>query len=114
MKSIKYYNDTWKMEYYFFIGWKQLEFQNYIIKHFDKDFTMDNGAIGMMRKLYKNGNFNGCLIWVKKKSDYGTIAHECLHATNKTLARAGWSPELYNDEPQTYLMTILINKALGR
>lgn len=114
MKPIYYYNDTWKMDYYFFIGWKQSDFKNYIIKHYDKNFTMEDDVIGMMSRKWKNDNLTGLIIWIKKKNDYGTLAHECLHATNRTLARAGWEPQLYNDEPQTYLMTILINKALGR
>lgn len=114
MKPIDYYNDTWKMNYHFFIGWKQIDFKKYIIKHFDKNFEMEDGVCGMMRRLYTNRYFDGCLIWTKRKKDYGTLAHECLHATNRTLERAGWCPELDNDEPQTYLMTILINKALRR
>ena len=114
MKPIFYYNDTWKMNYHFFIGWDRIKFKNYIIKHFDKDFDVSSGACGQMSKLWKNGNLDGIIIWTKKKSDYGTLAHECLHATNRTLEYAGWYPELNNDEPQTYLMTILINKALRR
>lgn len=116
MKPIFYYNETWKLNYQFYIGWTAKDFESYIIKHYDKDYYIPSSACGTMIKLMKKDNITlQCfIIWSELKTDYGTIAHECLHATNRTLHRAGWSPELDNDEPQTYLMTILINKALGR
>jgi hypothetical protein len=103
------------MNYYFFVGWKSEDFLKFVEKKYGRGLVeLEPGTVGRTRMLENGG---GCtiLIWVKFKGKKGfpTLAHECLHAANWTLERAGWQPHLYNDEPQTYLMTSLIRSYLG-
>lgn len=48
----------------------------------------------------------------KDRYEYGTVAHECLHATNKILKARGVKVSLKNDEAQTYLLGYIINRVL--
>ncbi len=111
-KPAFYFCDVWRMNYYFFLGWKWSDFTKYIEKNYDHKPT--NTAIPTGQVLQINKDDGGCImcIWVEKKNDYATLAHESLHAANWTLERAGWVPDLRNDEPQSYLMTNIFRKAL--
>lgn len=101
------------MNYYYFLGWTWEEFVAYVKKNYDYEVCQDVKPAGKCLQLTKGDR--GCimLIWVEKKTDYPSLAHECLHAANWTLERAGWHPS-FNDEPQTYLMTNIMRQALGK
>lgn len=114
MKKPKFYFcDIWRVNYYFFIGWPSGEFKSYVLKQYGFDADIHEQGVGKCLEVVKNNKY-GILIWIKKKNDYPSLAHECLHATNYTLCRAGWKFDVHNDEPQTYLLTNLVRKALGR
>lgn len=114
MKKPKFYFcDLWRMNYYFYLGWPQAEFEKYIEKKYD--FKPELPGVGKCI-MTKNNKGKGAVlhIWIADKTNYPYLAHECLHAANWTLERAGWKPELHNDEPQTYLMTNIMRQALNR
>lgn len=113
MKPRFYFCELWRMNYYFYYGWKAKDFTNYLLKNYQHELDMPATAVGHSSMLSKDEKCR-IHIWVKKKSDYPTLAHECLHAANRTLGRAGWESDLWNDEPQTYLMTNLIRQCLGK
>lgn len=113
-KPTRYVCPIYKIAYEFFIGWTWVEYIAYMDKYFKKHQEAHDSG----------GNFAGhcsfyeemglCLIFVRQKNNYATIAHECLHAANRTLHSRGWGPELLNDEPQALLMGSLMRAALGQ
>lgn len=107
-----YFCELWRVNYYFYIGWDVKEFEDYVEKK--EGVRPQSPGVGKCFCVEREGGSAIIHIWVKKKTDYPTLAHECLHASNWTLGRAGWEPQLWNDEPQTYLMTNLMRQALGR
>lgn len=44
------------------------------------------------------------------KVTHGTIAHECVHATNMVLDDVGIHADLVNDEAQAYLLTWMVDQ----
>ena len=38
----------------------------------------------------------------------GTIAHEAFHITNFMMKRVGIKPDIENDEPQAYLLSLIV------
>jgi len=102
--------ETWCMNYYYFIGWKWSDFKAYLSSEYAYTVERDVEPTGhcIMMEHPKGAII---AIWVKKKTDIGSLAHECLHAANWTLERAGWTPQLWNDEPQAYLMMGIIRGA---
>lgn len=108
MKPKYYLNDTYQCAFFFCIGWEQERFDVFL-KRFDGDFKPTEGSGRCIRTNYK-GN-RAIVIWVDKKRNHPTIAHECLHAANFVLDNAGVHPSFENDEAQAYLMTQLIREA---
>lgn len=99
----------YRVDFLFFIGWKKQTFINYAEKHYDE--VMHLPGTGYCRMMsYKNR----CtvLIWTEKKTAHDVLAHECLHAVNWVLERAGVKLDPRNDEPQTYFLGNLVRQAL--
>ncbi len=113
MKPTYYFCKLWRMHYDFCLGWKPEEFKSFLKKKYDYETTMQATATGKFVWL-EDGSFCRAFIWTKFTGikSMPALAHECLHVANYTLDRAGWTPQLTNDEPQTYLMTSLIRQAL--
>lgn len=101
------------MNYYFFLGWPWNEFRDYVFKNYNYTVSEYPKPAG---KLVEWNSDDGAkctmMIWTEDAKDYPSLAHECLHAANWTLDRAGVKADFMNDEPQTYLMTNLIRQAL--
>ncbi len=112
-KPTHYWCDMWRVNYYYFIGWPAEEFSKYMKKAFDHDASDAHKSGGRAVLLdYENGDCIIC-IWVPGKDDFSALAHECLHATNFTMRRAGCLPDLDNDEPQAYLLENIYQQALS-
>lgn len=47
------------------------------------------------------------IIWIDKKGELDTFAHELIHAINNTFYNKGIQLDTENDEPQAYLMSWL-------
>ena len=109
-----YFCDLWRMNYYFFVGWTFEDFCAYVDQNYSYKVDPKPEPVGKMLMLELPTGKTIVCIWTEKKSDYPSLAHECLHAANRTLVRAGVYADFYNDEAQAYLMTNLIRKALGR
>ncbi len=115
MKKPKwYFCELWRMNYYFYVGWKFSDFCSYIKKEYS--YQVDEKPVPVGKCLMLTSDAGKCVIhiWIEKKTDYPSLAHECLHAANYTLDRAGWFYHPDNHEPQTYLMTNLMRQALGK
>jgi len=108
-----YFCEHWRMNYYFFIGWKFEDYCKYILKNYEYSVSPDPRPIGQCLQLDKNSR-SVIMVWIEDKSDVLSLAHECLHAANRALGRAGWMWDPWNDETQTYLMTNIMRQALGK
>lgn len=110
MKKPKHwYCETWKMNFYFCIGWRPEEFQKYMKKSFDYEFEsrLKDGST----LLCNSDQGSIIIIWTRKRADHAVLTHESVHAANMTLSSRGWRPELENDEPQAYLVESIFRKA---
>lgn len=112
MKAKFYFCDVWRMNYWFYIGWNWDAFVKRVKKDFD--YTVDRDVVpdGISILATDKEGVTRVFVWTKKKDAPAILAHECLHAANRTLGRAGVHADFYNDEAQAYLMLTLIEKAM--
>lgn len=120
MKPGFYFNETFRQNFYFFLGWKAEDYYDYCVKHFDYHwdrelFDLNDGKTAMLTNKSKGKEV--VLIWTrhqekKVSSQLAILAHECLHATNMTLDRIGYEVDLKNDEAQAYLFTEIFRQGL--
>ena len=104
-----YFCDLWRVNFYYFLGWKWNDFCNYIKKH--HDYVVDHEAPSgkcIMKPTSKGGQV---MIWTAKKSDLNSLVHECVHAANWLTERAGYSINPNNDEAYAYLVTNIFRQA---
>ena len=117
MKPKYYYCNTYRQRFYFFIGTKPEAVVEFAKKRFSVDLEFDFDGLGGVCFTVSAPRGNAILIWTyHKKNDpkgYADLAHECLHAVNHTLKTRGVDSSYDNDEPQTYLLSELIEQALG-
>lgn len=87
---------TWCQNFYFYLGWPPEELKKRL-KGYDGNFEVRAKTI-----VDSYGHIH---IWTKKKKcALDDLAHECVHAANMTLGRAGVEPCFGNDESQAYLV----------
>lgn len=108
MIAKKYYCELYKTTYHFYIGCSAKIFEKTMSKQLDENISVQ--GLDGLTVTFAGGN--EIAVWIRKKNDYASLAHEMLHATNATLKSIGWRMSLDNDEPQTYLLELLIEKAL--
>jgi len=106
-----FYCKLWRVNFYFFIGWSEKKFSNYCKKHYsyiNYDLESANGKCLQLN----NGN---CVIWTryKNRSKIGSdLVHEVIHAALFTLSKRGVQVSGTNAEPLTYLVDLILKKAL--
>lgn len=110
-KPRHYYNDLYRVNYYFCLGWKIKDLHQFLWKTFgfDKDINHADGYTMMAT------GEDGCtiVIWTRRKIDMPVLAHEATHAASFTLGRAGVKADFDNDEACAYLVGLLVEKALN-
>ena len=106
-KPAFYFNDTFKMNYYFYLGWPVDALKKYLrydppgIEHSSArtiEWQREDGVVVIH-------------IWTRKKSDLASLVHECVHAAGMTLNRAGVKGDWLNDEPHAYLTEAIFKNA---
>lgn len=109
-----YYCATFKMNFYFFIGWKPEKFQRYLGKYLNCQANIapfNNGKAMLIN--HPNGKGQVTAIWTAKR-DASAVVHECVHAANFTLESIGHIYSYENDEVMAYLVTRLFDEAMQR
>ena len=111
-----YYDPCFRQNFYFFIGWSEDKFNNYMEKNFQsklENISAVDGATGMIEDDEKDV----ILIWTRFKpkspKEIGILAHECLHAVGMTFEKVGVRYYQDNDEPFTYLLGRLVEEAMS-
>ena len=107
MSPTKHYLELYEMHYYYFLGWTEDSFRKWCQKNY-KFEPNSADASGCCERI---PNENIVVIWVKRKGNLGVLVHECVHAANITMSDIGHKPNLEHDEPTTYLIEYLFNKA---
>jgi hypothetical protein len=104
-----WYCQTWKMNFYYFLGWPPSEFKRYMRKRHGYEYDDAGKAASTLECVA--GPHTVILIWVRDRKDLPALAHEAVHAANWTLARRGWRADMENDEPQAYLVESIFRGA---
>lgn len=112
MKPHYHYSKTWRMSYWYFIGWKPEVVAAWLKDKFNVKLGF-GGCDGKTFRLNMDDNVVLC-IWTARKGDIGVIAHEALHACNITLSMRGVVADFDNDEAQAYLMTEILEGYYNR
>lgn len=101
-----FYCDLFGASVYFFVGWPQKSFADYMKKNYncDVEITDSNGLTKQI--IYKGAPL--ILVWVRGGKRLGaTLVHESVHAANMILYVAGVRPSFVNDELQAYYVARL-------
>jgi len=107
------YCETWKMNYWFFLGWSEKDFEKEIKRVFNYDVQHASRSDGLCLRCY-HGNSTIKVIWTRRKTDYGSLMHECIHAAGWTLEDVGVDIRDSNSEPLAYLAQSIFEKATGK
>ncbi|MEK2647458.1 hypothetical protein [Bdellovibrio sp. BCCA] len=115
-KPLKTRIAVFNQDFVFFIGTDPELVTSYCKRHFASDLSSQSWGLG--KCLSFDSNFaKTIVIWTKRdlSNPYGisALTHECVHAANRTLAGIGARPDALNDEVQAYIVSFLIEAALG-
>ena len=79
-------------------------------KKFKIEIAPDSQTEGHFQIITKvNRDIDVGVIWVKDRKDYGTIAHECLHAVQWATNSRGLKLSEDTDEAFAYLLGFLVS-----
>lgn len=112
MKPRHAYCEVFKMNFYFCIGWGPDQFAKYMQKNFNHDPKMKLAEGKTI--MVENDKGRITIIWIKDRTDFPVLAHECIHAANFTLDVIGHIYDYENDEVMAYLTTWIIKKAMKK
>lgn len=112
-RVLHHYNQTFKMNFYFCLGWRQDRYRAFLKRRFDLRLPASSRRGHTIHLIHPDSNIPAIAIWVAKDSPIAILAHECLHAVNMTLLDRGVLPSFENDEVQAYLLEELMRKATG-
>ena len=104
-----YFCETLKENFWFFIGWNEVDVIKYLRNYFSLiGVSLENRAgitidFGKAKVIYINKN-------QRKVKLYAVLAHECVHAANMAFASRNITPA--NDELLAYYVEVLMIKAL--
>lgn len=111
-KPAHYYNEMYKENFYFCIGWKPSDFEKYILKNYN--YEIDCALCDGKTIEWTSDKGSGQIIWVRYKAGikyYSTLCHELIHASFHILDRRGVRLTADNHEPLNYLVELLMRKA---
>lgn len=109
MKPKFYYDEIFRMNYYFCVGWKPSDFSAYMIKAFKYESSqhMKNG----LTILIECDQGHIIVIWTRPKSLLSTLVHECIHASVMTFGIRGVDIRHDDGEVLAYHSENLFNKS---
>lgn len=109
-----YWCEMWKENYYFFIGWTPEELSNYFNERWGRHVDASQSDGKCVEICLDDGTRVQC-IWTRDESGpklHSTLSHECIHAAYHTLDARGVKLDADNHEALTYLVELLIKKAI--
>lgn len=113
-KPIYYYDETWQQGFWLLES-TPVEKANKLLKKLKINTTFNGSKSG--ETVYNLGDEGPIIVWTIPHKDLprraAILAHECIHAAHICLKRCGVIADFDNDESVTYLVTVLIRKALS-
>lgn len=100
-KPLWFYCELYKVNYYFFLGWKADEFIDYSQKHYNH--KPECLGYGVCLELCHD---NGCY-------GYAVIAHEIIHAASNALEMRGIDIRDSNRETFAYYVEYIMRRLKG-
>lgn len=99
------YCELYYQNYYFFVGYPEEIFNEYLKKEhsYVRETKDSNGACMLID--------SHILIWTKKVEDLGALVHECVHAAHFTLSYRGIDIRDSDAEAMAYLTDYIFRKA---
>jgi hypothetical protein len=105
-KPSHFYCNLFGANVYFFVGWSQKDFSEYLMKNYNSPVEASDSN-GVTKQIIHNGA-PIIMIWIRSgKRLLPTLVHESIHATNLILYVAGVRPSFINDELQAYYSAML-------
>lgn len=106
-----YYDATWKHNFYFCIGWKDIDFTEYTKNKFnyDGDYSKSDGAC----LFCQDEDVKVSVIWTRS-NDSSVVAHECLHAVFDLMECKGVTLSVGSSEVFCYMIEKLMAEAIPR
>ena len=105
-----YYNELFKMNYYFCLGWDAVVFNKYLKKNFNHETDCSGKAGKSLLVEADQGRI--IIIWVRSVKDLSVIAHECVHAAYWTLNAIGIDARNDDAETLSYVVENLFSKCI--
>lgn len=116
-KPIYYFDATWSMNFWFFMGWTPESTEKYLAGQWQFDSLHFSGKAGQCIEFDNGKGKSAIVIWLREKpnsKDYlGILCHECVHAPHFLLRRRGVKADFDNDELEAYLTGHLMRIGLG-
>ena len=81
------WEETFKMNYWFMVGYPEKEVEVWFKKQFDHD-TDYSGCDGKTSVLERRDGMKTIVVWVRKKNMLPELAHEVCHAAMFTFTHA--------------------------
>ena len=107
-RIVHHYNQTFKMNFYFCLGWRQDRYVSMMKRRFDINLQVNSRLAHTCPVSI--GNELAVAVWISKDAHPAVLAHECLHAVNMTLLHRGVTADFENDELQAYFLEELLRK----
>lgn len=104
--------EVYRVNFYYFIGWKGRCFERYALEEFNHE-TDCSESRGKYLLVEKNNATINC-IWIRKKKDYPALAHESVHAALSVFDYIGQKVDSEYDESFCYLVEAIIRKGLNK
>lgn len=117
MKPHRYFNEMWKVNFWFFVGWDSYQTAKVLNKHWAEVSAKLHVVAGMtMDFRHEADQRQAIAVYVSKKVSKSArspvLAHECVHAAHMALEMRGVHPSFENDEVVAYLVETLMREGL--
>lgn len=112
MKAKHFFCEMYKVNFYYCLDWPLEHFAYYLKKNFNHDLRMNSPEGKCLIFNVKSASI--IIIWVRSKKNTPILVHECVHAANMALDRAGVVADFNNDEAQAYLIDLVFRKAISK
>lgn len=109
-----YYDELYKQNFYFHLGWNEKEFFDYASENYGRNGDSLDFTDGLCLSIEnKDIGARGVVVWIRKKNDIPSLVHEATHAALFTLGERGFNLTFSeSDETLPYLIEHIVRKAL--
>lgn len=112
---VKWYCETWQQWFWLLESCPRKTAHKYLVGKKLPEDQLNFSHSG--KTIWHRGGVGPIIVWTSPQKSLAArcaiLAHECVHAAHICLDRAGVRPDFENDEAVTYLVTVLVRRALG-